>query len=479
MAKKPQTTIPGVIRRAGTPNYQLQLEIPSDLADKFTQKKWIRMSLGTSDVASANAKAIPLIAEFRAKVDALRMEAGADTREGSYASAVMHLASDTGVFRPKATPKATGAFTCESAVLSVRAGQKTVDDLRAELSEATRNVTVWAQMAQALREALTMLDRQGSDESESGIVTVSQLKALRCENMTQREGEGYVYATKILLSTVGEVDIRSIDKAMARGVRDYVAGMGIADGTKKRYYSLIIALFNWGVSEGLLDACIFDGVKLVTEGKKVLDRSNMTFETFGQIVSGFCVKSDYQKFIPILQFVTGARPEEICQLGMSDVKISSSGIPFLRIANSEDTQVKNKNSVRDVPIATFVWETLKFKEYVENRRKKNAEKLFDLGKYAGSYNRWFSQERYSPWKSTLGWGQEMGLHSIRHLFTFAVANYAKACDAELREMMVGHAPTTSSVAGVYLKGYTLDRARDALDSVDWAGLVDFSPLLAD
>lgn len=84
MAKKPEP-ITGVVRRAGSPNWQLQIEIPKDVASRFTQKQWYRVSLGTSDVAAANAKAIPLIAEFRAKVDLYRRELEAEAREETYA----------------------------------------------------------------------------------------------------------------------------------------------------------------------------------------------------------------------------------------------------------------------------------------------------------------------------------------------------------------------------------------------------------
>ncbi len=475
MSRKAVQPISGVVRRAGSPNWQLQLAIPDDVSDRFPQKKWYRTSLGTSDVAAANAKAIPLIAEFRRKVAQYRDESEAESREDSYASDIMALATETGILKAK-TPRETGAFIRESTVLAVRAGQRTIEDVHKELDEANRNIEAWSVTAQMLSEALRILEApSGRDD---GITTISKLVAMKVEKEERKNADAYRTSAKLLMSIVGDIDVRHIDKPMARKIRDNISNSTLADATKKRYYAVICALFNWAVDQGKVDANIFDGVKLTVEGKKVLDRSKMDEGAMSLIVKEFCTQGNIQKFVPIIIFTTGARIEEICQLETSDVKTSPGGIPFFRIQGTDDKGVKNENSNRDIPVTRLVWDDLGFREYVEQRAKSGERLLFDVRKWGGRYSMYFRNNFYTPWKKQHGWGQEMGMHSVRHLFTFTSTNYNdKGNDAELREMVLGHLPTVTKVAGVYLRNYSLERAKSWLDAVRWKEVVDFSPLL--
>lgn len=476
MAKKPEP-ITGVVRRAGSPNWQLQLEIPKEVASRFTQTKWYRASLGTSDVAAANAKAIPLIAEFRAKVDLYRRELEADARADSYGWDVFDLAASSGVLKAK-TPKEAAPFIKESTILAVRAGQQTLEDVQKELDEANRNVLAWSTTAQALREALNALESNKS-AGDDDVVTVSGLLERKRKKLTKKQAEGYQAAAKYVMSIVGDIPIKEFNKATARQIRDKLEESDYADGTKKTKYSLIVAMFNWAVEEDLLEQNAFSGVSIKTEGKKAFDRGDFSHGDFSLMAKEFCTQGAVQRFLPLIILMTGARPEETAQLEMSDVLTCKDGRPFFRIRKTDDnTGVKNKNSWRDVPIPSFLWDDLGMKEYVEQRRSDNAALLFDIKPKGGRYAAQFTYKYHTPWKKAHGWGKERGPHAFRHLFTFTFANHSTmGHDAELREMILGHIPTTTNTAGVYLKGYTLPRARTALDGIDWKALIDFSPLL--
>jgi integrase len=476
MAKKPEP-ITGVVRRAGSPNWQLQIEIPKDVASRFTQKQWYRVSLGTSDVAAANAKAIPLIAEFRAKVDLYRRELEAEAREETYASDIMNLAASSGMLKAK-TPKDTASFTKESTILAVRAGQQTLDDVRKELDEANRNVLAWSTTAQALREALNALESTKSAGNDD-VITVSGLLERRCKKLTTKQAEGYRAAAKYVMSIVGDIPITEFRKATARQIRDKLEESDYADGTKKTKYSLIVALFNWALTEDLLEASPFSGVTIETEGKKSFDRGDFSYGDFGLMAREFCTQGPLQRFIPLIILMTGTRPEETAQLETNDVMMCKDDKPFIRLRETDDnTGLKNKNSWRDVPIPAFLWHDLGFGEYVKQRKFNNTKLLFDLKPKGGRYAAQFTYKYHTPWKKKHKWGLERGPHAFRHLFTFTFANHSTmGHDAELREMILGHIPTTTNTAGVYLKGYTLPRARTALDGIDWKALIDFSPLL--
>lgn len=63
---------PGVYRRPGSNRWQFQLQAPTDLRHLFASQWACRMSLGTAELAQANAKAKLLHAEWEAKFSELR-----------------------------------------------------------------------------------------------------------------------------------------------------------------------------------------------------------------------------------------------------------------------------------------------------------------------------------------------------------------------------------------------------------------------
>ncbi|MGO4908631.1 DUF6538 domain-containing protein [Pseudorhodobacter sp. W20_MBD10_FR17] len=80
-------------------------------------------------------------------------------------------------------------------------------------------------------------------------------------------------------------------------------------------------------------------------------------------------------WLPFLAAYGGARREELGQLLISDV-ITSGNIPYLNITDDDPLQkVKNKHSVRGVPIPPALIE-MGFMEFVERRRKAGGRFLF-------------------------------------------------------------------------------------------------------
>jgi len=93
------------------------------------------------------------------------------------------------------------------------------------------------------------------------------------------------------------------------------------------------------------------------------------------------ISGDVKFWMPLLATFTGARLEELAQLKTEDIKTDAdTGIVFLNITDSgiagdgEKKQLKNKNSVRPIPIHSTLIE-VGFLDYI-NKRKSGA--LFDL-----------------------------------------------------------------------------------------------------
>ncbi len=69
----------------------------------------------------------------------------------------------------------------------------------------------------------------------------------------------------------------------------------------------------------------------------------------------------------------------LAQLNISDIKKSEDGIFYLKIIDDEDKSLKTENAIREIPICEQILE-LGFLNFVLERKKVKAKKLFDLEK---------------------------------------------------------------------------------------------------
>lgn len=122
-------------------------------------------------------------------------------------------------------------------------------------------------------------------------------------------------------------------------------------------------------------------------------------------------------WLPILAYYTGARAEEIAQLYVSDVRSTDNGIHYIAInENRSDKSVKNKGSVRKIPLHDDVL-SLGFVEYVKTLEPSGRvfpllEKSHDnrysanVGKWLGNYFR--GELKIDP--------EIQPMHGFRHCF---------------------------------------------------------------
>lgn len=153
-------------------------------------------------------------------------------------------------------------------------------------------------------------------------------------------------------------------------------------------------------------------------------------------------------WIPIIGLYHGFRLNEICSLRLKDIYQHADGTFVIDVnGDGEKRSVKNKSSVRIVPVHPYLLESLCFNEYLDNQKViASADALLfpnltytDGQGYAKNTSVWFNK-----WKKT--WlpveSHYKNFHSLRHTFIQQAQNQAKMTD-RCNQEITGH-----SVAGV-------------------------------
>jgi integrase len=129
----------------------------------------------------------------------------------------------------------------------------------------------------------------------------------------------------------------------------------------------------------------------------------------------------FKYWVPLIGLFTGARENEICQLLTTDVrKDERTGIWVFdfneRDAEKTKKSVKNAGHQRLVPVHAQL-QKLGFLDFVEERRKQKAERLFpeltygESGKYADRAQKWFNRTYRARCGITT---PNTSFHSLRH-----------------------------------------------------------------
>jgi integrase len=161
-------------------------------------------------------------------------------------------------------------------------------------------------------------------------------------------------------------------------------------------------------------------------------------------------------WVPVLGLFHGFRLNEICSLRLKDIYVHADGTFVIDVnENGATKSVKNKSSLRIVPVHPHVRDALEFKTFVEQRgaRGKDDDLLFPNLTYAEGQGygrkmtRWFND-----WKIEwlLEGSRHKNFHSLRHTFIQQAQNKAKMSDRCAQEI-TGHSVT--SVSAVH-RGYS-------------------------
>lgn len=149
---------------------------------------------------------------------------------------------------------------------------------------------------------------------------------------------------------VGDLAPQAVTREHVIKFRDDLEAKGFKAANIGQHLAKLHTLFNVALSEGIVTSNPAHGVKArrqlgakLTDGKQSFDATHVSriFKTLdGE-------SADFQWIVKLLAY-HGARSTEICQLKCTDVAFLH-GVPVLRIHDRHGS-VKNKHSVRDIPI---------------------------------------------------------------------------------------------------------------------------------
>jgi integrase len=206
--------------------------------------------------------------------------------------------------------------------------------------------------------------------------------------------------------------------------------------TVKRHMSALSGYFGWlmdrPVKYGLKDVNIFLNFKYgpaSSEDDRLMWEAEDLIKLFATPIWTGCLSAgrrstpgceiikDHLFWLPLIALFHGLRQEEAAQLRAADIQLEK-GIWFFNIHGDDGNQLKNKQSIRRVPVHRFIVE-VGFLEYVEAARAAGRAHLWPQmtrggpdGKFAHTYSKSFT----IYCRATTVYLEGRGFHSLRHTF---------------------------------------------------------------
>ncbi|MBJ7578155.1 site-specific integrase [Devosia sp. MC532] len=181
---------------------------------------------------------------------------------------------------------------------------------------------------------------------------------------------------------------------------------------------------------------------------------------------------DHRYWLPHVMMYSGARPGEIAQLLVDDVR-QMHGVWCMHITEEGDEtkSVKNKGSFRVVPIHSKLIE-LGFIAHVQKQREASAQRVFpeaernERGQIAAKFER-----KFGPYLTKLGLkdGRGLCLYSLRHGFSDAMRR-AGYMDEEFGFLM-GHSKSSMTARYGQLPQGTLQKRVELIEAVNYAVII--------
>ncbi|MCW8196045.1 site-specific integrase [Proteobacteria bacterium 005FR1] len=331
--------------------------------------------------------------------------------------------------------------------------------------------------------------------------------------------EGYRTAFRDLVFILGDLPLSDIGYDEARRVRDTLCKLPKHRNKQEKYanksaqelldmklptdkcigattiadrLTYLKTIFDWFVTRGLIETNPFTKVGIAYKKKPTAD---FKAEELNLIFSSALYQpgSPYSKrttachwWFPLVSLFTGARPGELMQTRLSDMKYFS-GILCIKIPDEEGFKVKNKAAPRAIPVHPVLLE-LGFVDYLEKLSSLGYKRVFEtipLGKDKVSerVSKWFN-EQYRPSHLPKYFKEkEKKLYSFRHTYITECRVYAKV-DRVSGEIMAGHEVSDEIEQATYVHrtevyhlerlvpGYYREQCKLRFEGVDFTHLKD-------
>lgn len=175
----------------------------------------------------------------------------------------------------------------------------------------------------------------------------------------------------------------------------------------------------------------------------------------------------YHYWSCVLALYTGARIAEILQLHLNDV-VFNENISYININNLDNKLIKNKSSIRKIPIHPKILE-LGFKQFYEQVKSEGYENLFPdnsslyINRPSNNISVWFGKFLRKLNISPDGTRRKV-LHSFRH--TFITELQRLDAPLEIRQSIVGHSSGVITI-DVYGEKTQLDKMYEWIKKIDF------------
>jgi integrase len=303
----------------------------------------------------------------------------------------------------------------------------------------------------------------------------------RFKEQLQRLPSAYGKASAYRGLSVAQIIVRYDGQATASRAAPITAK------TIKRHFSALSALWTTAAAKGEVDANIFVGFRFGA-GKRAVEERDLWETTelatlFASPVwsgcesearragAGSLILRDEKFWLPLIAVFSGMRQEEICQLGLDDVR-QAEGVWFFDLNTRDGRMLKNATAARRVPIHDELVR-LGLLDQVTDLRSRGQTRLFPQlkpggadGRLGHAFTKWFTRYR-----------REVGLdraklvfHSFRHTATTLM--HEADVQTAIIDRVTGH--TTPGETARYTKRTTLRQLQAAINTINIA--IDLSHL---
>ncbi|CAO4181164.1 tyrosine-type recombinase/integrase [Methylorubrum extorquens] len=249
--------------------------------------------------------------------------------------------------------------------------------------------------------------------------------------------------------------------------------------TIKRHFSALSALWTAAEAKGDVDANIFVGFRFGA-GKRAVEERDLWETTelatlFASPVWSGCASDtrraepgslilrDEKFWLPLIAVFSGMRQEEICQLGLDDVR-QVEGVWFFDLNTRDGRMLKNATAVRRVPIHDQLVR-LGLLGQVTQLRGRGETRLFPQLKPGGAdrrlghaFTKWFTRYRRQVGLNRA----KLVFHSFRHTATTLM--HEADVQAAIIDRVTGH--TTPGETARYTKRTTLRQLQTAINAIN-------------
>lgn len=282
-----------------------------------------------------------------------------------------------------------------------------------------------------------------------------------------------------------KIALKGLSLAKAAEVAKAADMEPMSDSNLNKIIGFVAAFWNWADANfDDVQSGLFKGLKIKRTKSVREERDPFTMEELRKVFNvpiyrgckslrfwkrpGKLVPRDAGIYwVPLIGLYTGARLGEIIQLYVSDIK-EENGVRYFDInEDGEDKRLKNRNSVRSIPIHQDLVQ-MGFLDLVESRKKARQKRVFpdlkagDDGYYSSPFTKHFRRhlESIDIKRDTLTF------HSFRH--TFEDACRECGISKEIMDALQGHGEAGMSAR--YGRGYTLPRLNVEMQRIKYSGL---------